>query len=83
MIELTNVPDGYNGPVILPPEHISGYERITRTLFMGENYMGPQYSHHHALEITLDHGQKVLVLDTPENRLRIAMHHPEREEWHW
>jgi hypothetical protein len=83
VIHLENVPDGYPGPVMLPPEKIADYQRVERLVLVGENWMGPQYTSHKALVITLEHGEEVYALDTVENRLLIGMHRPEIEEGKW
>ncbi len=72
MLELENTPggvDGYTGPVMVPADKIASYECIHRTVFLGENFLGPFFTHHDAVEITLTHGAKVYAADVPTNRI--------------
>jgi hypothetical protein len=69
MLELENFWNSTTGPVMIPSEKIAGYQPIKRTVFLGENFLGPFFTDQDALEITLSHGAKVYCADVPENRI--------------
>ena len=76
MLELKNVPggfEGYDGPVLLPAEKIASYERVRQTVFLGENNIGPFFTHFDALEVMLTHGETVFAADCAVNRILLDM----------
>jgi hypothetical protein len=73
MLELENFWHADTGPVVVPADKIASFERIHRTIFLGENFVGPFYTNQNALEITLTHGAKVYAADVPENRILLTI----------
>ena len=69
MLELQNFWNEETGPVMIPADKVASYEKVHRPVFLGENFLGPFYADHAALEITLTHGAKVYAPDIPENRI--------------
>ena len=72
MLELKNLTDGfegYDGPILVPADKVASYEKVHLTIFLGENFVGPMYTHRRALEVNLTHGASVYAADCAVNRI--------------
>ena len=55
--------------VKLPADDVLSYSKVQRLVFLGENFVGPFYSHMDALEVNLRGGEQAYVADVAANRI--------------